>query len=141
MKLNRTGITRIVFEFKTFVIKIPNFSYSWRHFLTGIIANISENIAWKNADKCDIFLVTNYFGNYEKRSDLLCPVKWCSWGGWFLIMEKADMERHENEVRSLPDDSSKFSYSNWINSALAGDDKADNYGYYKNRLVKIDYPD
>jgi len=140
MVINSTGITRIVFVFKTFVVKVPNWHYSWHHFLKGILANIQENHAWKYNS-----------GNLESgKSHLLCPVKWCSWGGWILIMERADMKRWENEVRSMPsfkNNTDLFAikaenarlYSKWVEAGFGGDDKVDNYGYYKDRLVKIDY--
>ena len=77
IKINRKGVTRIVLEFKSVVIKIPNFTCQWSHFLKGIIGNIEESRTWKWNS-----------GKFEKgTSHLLCPVKWCSVGGWILIME------------------------------------------------------
>lgn len=73
---------------------------------------------------------------------------WASWGGWILIMKKADMERYNREVRAmpaLPDNwherkaEQQQIYQKWIDAGLGGDDKADNYGYYQDRLVKVDY--
>ena len=142
MKVNRRGVTRIVFIFKNVVVKIPNFTYSWKHFLIGITNNIQEKEMWR-AMVCvgNEFKTppSKYFGNYILMSDLLCPVRWASWGGWILIMEKADVEKHIEEVRSLNPGCPYFSYSDWKNNGLDGDDKPDNFGYYKNRLVKIDY--
>lgn len=132
-----SGCTRIVFIFKTFVVKIPNFRYSWDHFLKGILGNINESRTWKWNS-----------GKYESgKSHLLCPVIWCSWGGWVLIMKRADTESYERWVRSLPPisntedcvESNKMFYSQWITAGLGGDDKADNYGYLNGQIVKIDY--
>lgn len=129
MVVNRTGVTRIVFIFKQVVVKIPNFSYSWQHFLKGLLANIQENTCYK------------WSGNKE----LLCPVIWASWGGWVLVMKRADIKRHEDEIRALPftiqdpEEQVKERYKEWINAGLGGDDKCDNYGYINNRLVKVDY--
>lgn len=129
MKLNRKGVTRIVLEFKNIVVKIPNFSYQWDHFLLGLIANIRESRTYK----------------YNKNSELLCPVLWCSWGGWVLIMKKADVEKHIKEVNAdstLEDDPNlelRLRYSKWIDAGFGGDDKCDNYGYIGEKLVKIDY--
>jgi len=135
MKINRTGVSRIVLEFKNFVIKIPNFTYSWYHFIWGICSNIEENQCWKWNS-----------GKYEKgKSHLLCPVKWCSYGGWILIMQKANIKRHEIEVRNLPlstippEEETIIRYKEWIEAGFGGDDKCDNYGYIEDRLVKIDY--
>jgi len=138
MQVNSTGITRIVFVFKNFVVKVPNWHYSWLHFLKGLIGNINESKCWKyNSGKCE-----------SGKSHLLCPVIWCSWGGWILIMKKADIMRHLSEVMAMPpipDDwherKKELSerYALWIDAGFGGDDKCDNYGYYQDRLVKIDY--
>lgn len=120
MILNRTGCTRIVFIFRKYVVKIPNFTYSWEHFLKGIIANIQENKTWKyNSGKFDTGL-----------SKLLCPVLWCSFGGWILVMKRASILSEEE----------------YLNANLAehllyfpGDDKKDNYGMINGMIVKIDY--
>lgn len=126
IKINNQGCTRIVFVFKTTVWKIPRFTYSWEHFLKGFIANISEAKTWKyNSGKWES-------GN----SHLLCPIKFASWGGWLIIMKKADVEKHLNEVYK---DERLFNYSSYINAGFGGDDKPENYGYYENKLVKVDY--
>ena len=120
MKLNRNGITRLVIELKRVVIKIPNFTYSWQHFLKGLIANIHENQTWNVVNKYN-----------PEITHLLCPVLWCSWGGWILIMKKVD--------RCLKDEE----YDQWDISEhkkyFEGDDTVSNYGVLDNRLVKIDY--
>lgn len=137
MRINRTGISRIVIEMDDVVIKVPNFTYSWYHFLWGLCSNIEENNIWKWNS-----------GKYEKgKSHLLCPVKWCSWGGWILVMKKADVDRHYREVCNSPrnegissDEEVKLRYKDWIEVGFGGDDKCDNYGYIDDRLVKVDYP-
>lgn len=121
MVVNRTGITRTVWVFRYFVVKFPNWRYSWHHFLKGVLANIKENQTWKFT-----------------KNELLCPVMWCSWGGWVLIMKRADVKSFENYVRALPDNSEE-TYKKWIDAGFGGDDKCDNYGYIKGKLVKIDY--
>lgn len=120
IKINRNGCTRIVFIFKKIVVKIPNFTYSWEHFLKGLIANIHESKCWKyNSGKFETGL-----------SSLLCPVLWCSYGGWILIMKKAkvltDLEFIESDI------------SEHIKH-FAGDDKSDSYGWINDNIVKIDY--
>ena len=120
MKVNRKGVTRIVLEFNTFVIKIPNFLY-WDHFLRGLLANIDERDTWK----------TSTLRIEGDLSYLLCPVLWTSWGGWILCMRKADVNKHIEEDRFL-------NYSAWVNNGYGGD-KAENFGYLEGRLVKVDY--
>lgn len=65
----------------------------------------------------------------------MCKVLFATWGGWVVVMERADTERHRLEVEG----GRIFSYSKFINAGLGGDDKPDNYGYIKGKLVKIDY--
>ena len=123
------GCTRIVFIFKTTVWKIPNFKYSWEHFLKGLIGNMQERNMWRwNSGKYE-----------EGNSHLLCPVLFAAWGGWLIIMPKADMQKHENEIRALPRDQAPPGYSSWKNIGFGGDDKVDNYGYLNGKLVKVDY--
>lgn len=122
MTINRKGTTRIVFEFDKTVVKIPNFLGSWSRFLRGILANIHEQQTWKWNS-----------GKYESGfSHLLCPVLWCSWGGWVLVMKKArtfSWEEWEKMEYFIDQHRAHFS----------GDDSVSNYGVLDNRLVKIDY--
>lgn len=118
MKIKK-GTTRIVFILNKVVIKIPNFTYKWSHFLRGIIGNISEWQTWKYA--------------YRRRY-LLCPVIWASWGGWFLIMKKANMIHNKDWDMYEPEILEHKQY-------YCGDDKSENYGIYMGQIVKIDYAD
>ncbi len=128
MKLNTTGATRLVIILNNHVIKIPNFTYSYHHFIKGILANLNEASTWDIISK-----YTPY------KAYLLCPVTF-SFAGIILIMKKANVEKHINELRSSPIDIPlKQLYKPWINNGLGGDDKPDNYGYLNDRLVKIDY--
>lgn len=132
MKINRRGVTRIVLEFKRFVIKVPNFTYSWLHFLKGMIANINEKQAWK-------------YSKITHTSHLLAPVI-CG-GSFFLVMKRADVKRHRDEIQALeqlaeelsPLDEVEERYKEWKEAGYGGDDKCDNYGYIHDKLVKIDY--
>lgn len=122
-KINRKGVTRIVIELKRVVIKIPNFTCQWSHFLQGIIGNINEDKTWKWNS-----------GQLEKgTSHLLCPVIWCSWGGWVLIMRKVD--------ELITDDNIDIWDCSEHKKHFKGDDKMSNYGIIGTRLVKIDYAD
>ena len=116
MKCNRSGITRIVFELKNIVIKIPNFFYQWDHFLKGLIANINESGVWQ----------------WHPHKELLCPVVWCSWGGWILIMRKAKILTDKEFVEHVD-------IHAYTEAGFDGDDKSDNYGWFEGRIVKIDY--
>ena len=114
------GATRIVFVFKKIVIKIPNFTYNWMCFLNGLIANMRENETWKWNS-----------GKYEQGfSEYLCPVDWCSWGGWFLMMKRAEPLGWEDE--------DKYYITDHIEH-FPGDDKITNYGLLNGKVVKFDY--
>jgi hypothetical protein len=121
MRINRTGATRIVIECNSVVIKLPNILNGWHHFLLGILANINENKCWKWNS-----------GTFEKgHSHLLCPVLWCSWGGWILVMKKVD------SVLTL-DEGWELDILPHIKH-FPGDDSGNNYGFLDGRIVKIDY--
>lgn len=80
MKVLLSGCTRIVIVLNNVVVKVSK-PYIWRHFLSGLIANISERNTWRWNS-----------GKYEDgKSHLLCPVVWASRGGWILVMKRADI--------------------------------------------------
>lgn len=122
MRLNRKGVTRIVIEFKKVVVKIPNFTYSWENFLSGILANIRERDLWKYN--------SGVYENFDQ-SKWLCPVLWGSIGGWIIVMKKVD--------RVLTSEESELSYNHECIPFFGGDDKPENYGFIADRIVKIDY--
>lgn len=119
--MSREGITRIVFVFRDIVIKVPNFTYSWRHFLTGMIANITEKETWNFS----LLGVPEYVS-----SDLLAPVLWASWGGWVLVMKR--VQQFDENDKELIDLSEHI-------RCIPGDDKITNYGMLDGRVVKFDY--
>lgn len=119
MQIKLNGCTRIVFVFRCVVVKVPNFTCQWSHFLKGILGNLHENKTWKWNS-----------GKYESgKSKFLCPVIWCSWGGWILVMKRAEACDWGEEIN----------YDDWSYLGFGGDDKPQNYGWLEGRLVKIDY--
>lgn len=127
MKIDRIGITRIVLIFNTFVIKLPKLKNGWNMFLRSLLCNIEEGKAWNNAKY-----------NGCGREQLLCPVIYYSKSGLILIMKKADVNRHLIEMKGK--DQYKLDYYKKFKDAHYGDDlKPHNFGYYEDRLVKIDY--
>lgn len=122
MRITLKGVTRIVIILKKVVIKIPNFTCQWDHFLKGLIGNIHESKTWRYNS-----------GKYESgTSHLLCPVLWCSWGGWILVMKRAvPLTQDLWETTFIPEHKRHY----------PGDDTLSNYGYLNGCLVKIDYAD
>ena len=117
----KTGITRVVFIFDKFVIKVPKFKfgkYCQYNFLKGCIANLSER------KFCKLF---KDFPTY----DLVAPSYWCSWFGFILIQARCNktLERELN-FQELQ-----------IFQNVCSDLKPENFGYYKGNLVCLDYGD
>lgn len=111
--MNRQGITRLVFVFRKFVIKIPNFTNCQRHFLQGCIANVIERDTYKS---------------WKGNNNHLAPSYFCSWFGLIQIQAKAEiLDRHLTEEEVI-----KFEH-------ITSDIKGSNFGIYKNRLVCVDY--
>lgn len=120
MKVSRKGVTRIVFIFSFFVIKIPNFTNYHLHFLQGCYSN------WSERNYCKMF--KNVEDN--KFYDLVAPSYFCSWFGLLQIQAKC-----EPKLENLTDNEIEF-YKNVHN----GDFKKENFGYYNGKLVCLDYP-
>lgn len=121
MKLNTRGCTRLVFIFNTFVIKIPNFRNKHLHFLKGCSSNWSERNFYK----------THININYENNmSHWVAPSYWCSWLGLIQIQAKCTPKQED-----LTKKEKEFYYP------LCGtDNKKQNFGWFKNKLVCLDYP-
>jgi hypothetical protein len=117
-----TGVTRWVLLIGKWAIKFPN-PCAWKHFLLGLVGNMEESLTWKCANVKGSAL-------YEVRTSL-CPVLWCSWGGWILIMRRAQ-----------PVDYIVFLH-NWISENPIrnhfSDLKRENIGFLDNKIVLIDY--
>ncbi len=117
MIINRKGVTRIVFVFSKFVIKIPNFIYQHNHFLQGCYANWSERQYCKS------------FRNLPEFYDLVIPSHFCSWFGLIQIQARAiELDRHLTD-----EEWDKFK------EVASNDMKKENFGYYKGRVVCLDY--
>ena len=126
MKLNNIGATRVVIILDNYVIKIPKF-WRWQNLLRGLLANINEGQTWRWNS-----------GKYETgNSYLLCPVKFTSWGGWFLIMHKAVHIPHDLWHDLFHNGTALDAHI----EHFQGDDSHKNYGFYNNRIVKVDYGD
>ena len=105
MKLVK-GVTRYVILTKKWAIKFPSF-YNWPLFLTGLLANMQER-------------------DWSGFNDRLCPVKFCCWGGWFLVMPRCEPVAEE-----------EIDYAAF--AGLPSDLKPCNFGKYQGRVVMLDY--
>jgi hypothetical protein len=113
----KSGCTRSVLLFKNIALKMPTLK-RYNLFLHGILANLQEK---------------QFSGSHPD----LAEVKWCSPLGLILVMERAEaisLDGHSLYVglkEKYQDDKMK--------EFLLSDCKPSNWGYIKDRLVKIDY--
>lgn len=117
MRIATNGITRIVFIFKHFVIKIPNFRYSHLHWLQGCYAN------WSERNYCKVFATMDD----KELLNKVAPSYYCSIFGLLQVQarcENLDRELTKQELEYFKD---------------FGDLKSDNAGFYKGRVVLLDY--
>lgn len=120
MKIER-GSTRTVILTKKYAIKIARFwhvskGHRWKMFLRGILANIDEKFWWNCA--------------YKKEK--LCPVLWKSPLGTILVMRRAEsLKEFEYDKEAF-----KLIFEN-----LPLDNKIENFGKIKNKVVLVDYAD
>src|SRR6478609_200260 len=115
------GVTRIVFLIGNYAFKIPNLSYSHKYFLQGCYNNWAERDYYKKN------INAIYDGNL---SHYAAPSLFCSWFGFIQIQYRCqpcnrDLTEHEKE---------------FFNSLCWADNKKENFGYYKGKLVCLDYP-
>lgn len=118
MKLIRSGGTRWVVLTKNHAIKFP-IPTTWKRFIQGLLSNITEG-QWKGMDK-----------------KYLCPIVYTNRFGLLVIMKRCEPVRHEGlfwvELESL------YSECELGRNFYEYDAFPKNFGYYKGRLVKIDY--
>jgi len=117
----KSGSTRIVLCFDNFVIKIPNFNYSHNNFLQRCCAN------WRE------YKYYNYFKNHSVEGNLVkyvSPSYFCSWFGLIQIQAKC-----EELKRDLTEEEKEL-----YKPLCWGDNKKENFGWYNNKLVCLDYP-
>lgn len=113
----RHGITRTVFLVGKYAIKVPiiRVPWAWQHRVQGLMANLVERNtyhAWKKYP-------------FDAGCEL-CPVLWCSWGGFVIVMRRADDYPH-------------ISVLNEHQCSLSSDIKPENYGMLNGNVVCLDY--
>ncbi len=112
----KRGSTRRVFLVGGYAIKIP-WGREWRLFLKGVLGNINE---------------AQISGDHKS----FCPVVWCSWGGFILVMRRA-VEMTYNDYETYKADMDELRKSFWIGEYV--EPTFASWGFYEGRLVAIDY--
>lgn len=124
MKVNRTGGTRVVLITKKYAIKFPRFN-SWKAFVQGMLSNMTEG-QWKGYD-----------------NKHLCPIAYSNRFGLMVVMHRAepveDEELFNSNLQKLYDDVDSDEYRTLDRDFFEYDAFPKNFGYYKGKLVKIDY--
>lgn len=115
MRLITTGATRYVLLIGRYAIKFPRPTH-YRNFLQGILGNDQEYVWW------------------SMRHEKLCPVLWCGPLRMILIMPRCKPVPLA-DFPPLMDDWRKISPDVRIPVEM----KEDSFGYYKGRIVAIDY--
>ncbi|HMT01686.1 MAG TPA: hypothetical protein PKD00_00010 [Burkholderiales bacterium] len=113
----KKGVTRIVLLIGNYAIKFPNFTFCHLYFLSGCYNN------WSERNYCKVFKKHSYI-------DKVAPCYYCSIFGLFAIYARC-----KPLERKLTDTEKEY-----YKHLHDGDDKKENFGYYKNRLVCLDYP-
>lgn len=111
------GCTRHVILISKYAIKIPRLNYGWRLFLQGLLGNMQEVLFSKMND------------------ERICPIIFNIWGGWLLIMPRCK-ELTEQEFNNM--DYKRFK-SDIIDFNVPVEHKQDSFGWYKDKIVAIDY--
>lgn len=120
MKIDLKGITRLVFLVGKYAIKIPNFKYQHDHFLQGCVAN------WSERKYCKNFKNAKYEGNmYE----WVAPSLFCSWFGLIQFQRRC-----EPYLKTLTKKEKEF-----YKPLCGTDNKKENFGLLKGKLVCLDY--
>lgn len=112
------GCTRTVFLIGNYAIKIPS-TYSWIHFLQGLIHNLNELKYWK----------WSLSGNFID-SRFLCPIIFYIPGGWLLVMKRCQSVSEKSNLDTLYKELSSWGIS---------DLKPNNCGLLNNSAVCLDY--
>lgn len=107
------GVSRFVITVGCIVLKFPNF-LSWRRFLLGLLANITELTWSRTADP------------------RLCPILFSLPGGFLNVMPWCTPLEYEGRV-------DRYYVDHY--DELPVENKSDSFGYYRNRLVAVDYGD
>ena len=110
MRLHR-GITRTVWLIGPWAFKFPSMRYAGTFFIKGCLANLEE--AW-------------HWNDLKDKREVMAPVRWCSWFGLFLVMDRAE------QIGDGP--------WHWpVNVHGQMDSKPENLGIIKGRIVWVDY--
>lgn len=114
------GITRKVLLIGKFAIKVPRLFNRHYNFLHGCMSN------WKERDFCKKFKDVDFENN---KYEFVAPSYFCSWFGLVQIQARCKVN-----TRELTDEELEF-----FTELCDSETKPENFGYYKGKLVCLDY--
>lgn len=109
------GTTRVVFLTRRYALKFPTY-IEWRLFLHGLLANMQE-------------------ARWSGISDQLCPVVWSAFGGFLVVMRRAEPLTLD-EFFSITDD---WFYDDKAECVLPVENKQCSFGILDGKVVAVDY--
>ncbi len=118
----RYGTTRVVFLIGEYAIKIPCYHH-WDKFLKGLLGNM-----------CEAF---NYSRAKEDDDPIFCPIVFSCWGGWFLVMRRAERITMDEYIKYAID--TNFFENMEASFRCYTEKKPDSLGWYRGELRVIDY--
>jgi hypothetical protein len=116
MTIIRDGITRTVLLTRNYAIKFPTLRMWPENFLRGMLANMQER----------------YWRKETGRDARLCPVLWCAWLGFVLIMPRVRTFEWKRELHRDSPFWNRF-------EGLPLDAKSDSLGWHNGKFVLVDY--
>jgi len=111
----RHGSTRVVLLVGKYAFKFPTY-IEWRLFLLGLLANMQE-VKW------------------SEMSDRLCPVVWRGWGGFLVIMRRAEPISLD-QFFSITEE---WLYDDKAECVLPVEIKQCSFGVLDGKIVAVDY--
>ncbi len=124
----KNGCTRMVFLIGRYAIKVPQVKHGWRNFLNGLLGNLQERIMDTMKDK------------------RMCPIIWSIPGGWLNVMPRCDsLTQTEFEDLRIDDFWEQTTKQVGTETIYYGpckvpvEHKRCSFGWYKNRIVAVDY--
>lgn len=109
------GTSRIVLLIGNYAVKVPSF-VEWRLFLLGLLANMQERRFSEHG--------------WEE----LCPVLWSIYGGFMIVMRRAEPLTREQF--------DSFDAEAWLERddyVVPAEPKMDSFGWLDGKIVAIDY--
>lgn len=111
------GSARVVLLIGPWAFKLPTY-VEWRLFLRGLLANMQERQLWR----------------FLRDDSALCPVHFALPGGWLIVMPRAEALTDE-EFLDLPVEDF-LDRGDWV---VPAERKTDSFGWWRGRLVAVDY--